>query len=48
MLEMTSDAPPNAGKYVASNDACARTQRYTDDSVFWLALIGRYMRYDIT
>jgi len=33
-LEMTSDALTNAGKHVTSNNACARCQRYTDDSVF--------------
>ena len=30
-LEMTSDAPTNAGKHVTSNNNCAR---YTHDSVF--------------
>ena len=34
--EMTSDAPTNAGKYVSSNNACARCQRYTDESVILL------------
>jgi len=34
MLEMTSDAPTNAGKHVMSNITFVR---YTKDSVFWLA-----------
>jgi len=37
MLEMTSDAPTNAGKHVTSNTAGARSQRYTKYSVIWLA-----------
>ena len=36
-LEMTTDAPTNAGKHVTSNIASARSQRYTTDSVFRLA-----------
>jgi len=31
-LEMTSDAPTNAGKHVTLNIACARNQRHTKDS----------------
>ena len=34
MLEMTSDAPTNAGKHVTSNIASGHNQRYTKDSNF--------------
>jgi len=34
---MASDASTNAGKHVMSNIACARSQRYTIDTGFWLA-----------
>jgi len=40
---MTSDAPTNARKHVTPNMACPRGQRYTDDSVFWLAQIRLYV-----
>jgi len=36
-LEMTHDARQNGGKFVTSNIASARNQRYLKDSVFWLA-----------
>ena len=29
MLEIMSNAPTNAGKHVASNNACARSQQLT-------------------
>jgi len=34
MFEMMSDAPTNVGKHVTSNIASARSQCYTQDSVF--------------
>jgi len=34
---MTLGAPTNVENHVTTNIACARSQRYTKDSVFWLA-----------
>ena len=39
LLEIMSSAPTNAGKHVMSNIACAHCQRFTKDSVFWLAVV---------
>jgi len=41
MLEMTSNALTNVGKHdiVTSNIACAHSQKYTNNSFFWLAQI---------
>ena len=36
-LEMTSNAPTNAGKHVWLNIACACSPQNTKDTVFWLA-----------
>ena len=36
-LEWCPNAPMNAGKHVTSHIACVRSQRYTNDLVFWLA-----------
>ena len=36
-LERTFNAPTNAGERVTSNIACACSQQYTKDSVFWFA-----------
>ena len=35
-IEMKSSAPTNAGKHITSNFACAHSQQYTNNSVFWL------------
>ena len=47
MLKMTSNAQTTAGKHVTSSLACAHSQRYTKDSVLWLAQMI-VVHYDVT